>query len=37
MSELTHFNAAGDVHMVDIGAKADTQRTAVTESFIKID
>ena len=36
MSELTHFNAAGDVHMVDIGAKADTQRTAVTEGFIEM-
>ena len=36
MSELTHFNTAGDVHMVDIGAKADTQRTAVTEGFIEM-
>jgi len=37
MSELTHFNAAGDVHMVDISAKADTDRTAVTEGFITME
>ncbi len=37
MSELTHFNAAGDVHMVDISAKADTDRTAVTEGFIEME
>ena len=36
MSELTHFNAAGDAHMVDISAKADTDRTAVTEGFIEM-
>ena len=29
MSELTHFNAAGEAHMVDISEKADTDRTAV--------
>ncbi|MEW4981645.1 MAG: cyclic pyranopterin monophosphate synthase MoaC [Cycloclasticus sp.] len=37
MSELTHFNAAGDAHMVDISAKADTDRTAITEGFIEMD
>jgi len=37
MSELTHFNAAGNVHMVDISAKADTDRTAVTEGFIEME
>jgi cyclic pyranopterin phosphate synthase len=37
MSELTHFNSAGDAHMVDISAKADTNRTAVTEGFIEMD
>jgi len=37
MSELTHFNAAGDVHMVDISAKANTDRTAVTEGFIEME
>ena len=33
-SPLTHFNAAGDVHMVDVGAKLNTQRTAITEGYI---
>ena len=28
MSELTHFNAAGAAHMVDVGAKAETTRVA---------
>ncbi len=34
MSELTHFNAAGQAHMVDVGAKQDTQRGAVAEGWI---
>ena len=34
MSKLTHFNAAGDAHMVDVGAKAVTQRQAVAEGRI---
>ena len=29
MSELTHFNARGEVHMVDVGAKDITKRVAV--------
>jgi len=29
MSELTHFNQAGEAHMVDVGGKAVTQRTAI--------
>ncbi|ORU91365.1 MAG: cyclic pyranopterin monophosphate synthase accessory protein [Cycloclasticus sp. symbiont of Poecilosclerida sp. N] len=37
MSELTHFNAAGDAHMVDISSKTDTNRTAVTEGFIEME
>ncbi len=28
MSELTHFNAAGEAHMVDVAAKAETHRIA---------
>lgn len=28
MSELTHFDRAGNVHMVDVGAKDETHRTA---------
>ena len=31
-----HFNQAGEAHMVDVGAKAITQRTAVTEGFIEM-
>ena len=28
MSELTHFDARGQAHMVDVGQKAETQRSA---------
>ena len=34
MTELTHFNAQGEVHMVDVGAKDITNRIAVTEGRI---
>jgi cyclic pyranopterin phosphate synthase len=34
MSKLTHFNAAGEAHMVDVGGKAVTARTAVAEGCI---
>lgn len=34
MSELTHFNQAGEAHMVDVGGKAVTQRVAVAEGKI---
>lgn len=34
MSELTHFNNAGEAHMVDVGDKAVTQRIAVAEGRI---
>lgn len=37
MSELTHFNQAGEVHMVDVGAKEITQRVAVTEGYIEME
>ena len=30
MAELTHFDAAGHAHMVDVGAKAETKRLAGT-------
>ncbi|NIR30634.1 MAG: cyclic pyranopterin monophosphate synthase MoaC [Gammaproteobacteria bacterium] len=36
MSKLTHFNAAGDAHMVDVGGKAETRRTAVAEGRINM-
>lgn len=34
MSQLTHFNTAGEAHMVDVGDKAQTQRVAVAEGRI---
>lgn len=34
MGELTHFNAAGEAHMVDVGDKAQTARRAVAEGRI---
>ena len=34
MSELTHFNAAGEAHMVDVGEKAITTRRAVAQGTI---
>lgn len=33
---LTHFNAAGEAHMVDVGAKAATARRAVAEGWIRM-
>jgi cyclic pyranopterin phosphate synthase len=32
--KLTHFNAAGEAHMVDVGAKNVTQREAIAEGRI---
>lgn len=32
--KLTHFNAGGEAHMVDVGAKNVTQRVAVAEGRI---
>jgi cyclic pyranopterin phosphate synthase len=34
MSDLTHFNQAGEAHMVDVGSKAVTKRVAVAEGQI---
>ena len=34
MSELTHFDAQGQAHMVDVGGKAATHRVAVAEGRI---
>ena len=34
MSQLTHINAAGEAHMVDVSAKAETVREARAEAFI---
>jgi len=37
MSKLTHFNNAGEAHMVDVGDKAVTQRVAVAEGLIRME
>ncbi len=36
MPKLTHFNASGEAHMVDVGDKPITQRIAVTEGYIEM-
>ena len=33
---LTHFDAAGQAHMVDVGAKAETHRVAVAAGTIRM-
>ena len=33
---LTHFDSTGQAHMVDVGAKADTQRVAVAAGAIRM-
>ncbi|MDT4330642.1 cyclic pyranopterin monophosphate synthase MoaC [Methylomonas sp. MED-D] len=33
-AKLSHFNAVGEAHMVDVGDKAVTERTAVGEGYI---
>jgi cyclic pyranopterin phosphate synthase len=34
MSGLTHFDAAGDAHMVDVGDKSETRRVAIARGSI---
>lgn len=34
MTQFTHFNETGAAHMVDVGGKPATQRTAVAEGYI---
>ena len=36
MSELTHFNSAGEAHMVDVAQKSETHRVAVAEGRIRM-
>ena len=36
MPELTHFDAAGQAHMVDVGGKAETKRIAVASGAIRM-
>ncbi|MFY8147946.1 MAG: cyclic pyranopterin monophosphate synthase MoaC [Prochlorococcaceae cyanobacterium] len=36
-SGLSHLNAAGEVHMVEVGDRAATQRSAVAEGFLVLE
>ncbi len=36
MPSLNHFNLYGEAHMVDIGDKPISQRTAITEGYIQM-
>ncbi len=36
MDTLTHFNAAGEAHMVDVGGKQPTERRAVAAGHIEM-
>ncbi len=36
MSDLTHFNQAGEAQMVDVGAKEESERIAITEGRIRM-
>ncbi len=36
MSELSHFNKAGEAHMVDVGHKATTHRVAIASGTISM-
>ena len=36
MAKLTHLNASGEAHMVDVGGKAVTAREAVAEGLIRM-
>jgi cyclic pyranopterin phosphate synthase len=35
-TKLTHIGASGEAHMVDVGAKAETTRTAIAEGSVKM-
>ena len=35
-SGLTHLNAAGEAHMVDVGAKAVSARVAIAEAWVRM-
>jgi cyclic pyranopterin phosphate synthase len=36
MAEFTHFDQDGNAHMVDVGAKAATARTAIVKGHVKM-
>jgi cyclic pyranopterin phosphate synthase len=36
MSDLTHFDQSGQAHMVDVGAKSTTKRSATARGYIEM-
>jgi cyclic pyranopterin monophosphate synthase len=36
MSGLTHIDSAGEAHMVDVGDKAETSRSATPEGYVRM-
>ncbi len=36
VTKLSHFDASGQAHMVDVSAKADTRREAVASAFVEL-
>jgi cyclic pyranopterin phosphate synthase len=36
MTDLTHIGADGAANMVDVGAKSETERTAIAEGFVRM-
>lgn len=36
MNDLTHFDEAGQAHMVDVGDKSETHRVAICEGYIEM-
>jgi len=36
MSELTHIRDSGEAHMVDVGDKAETSRSATAEGYVRM-
>ncbi len=36
MGKLTHLNESGEAHMVDVGAKTDTQRIAIAQARVRM-
>jgi cyclic pyranopterin monophosphate synthase len=34
--KLTHLNSKGEAHMVDVGAKEDSERSATAQSIVKV-
>src|ERR1700682_1962425 len=36
MDKLSHYDEAGQAHMVDVSAKAETRREAVASAFVEL-